>query len=116
MNRLVFEISIPTTKKVRRHTEYQIILISNLPDLKNTYTRTYKRYSEVLSLHSKIRKTFPMLPGFPKKTWFRRMSPAVIEERRRMFEEYFLFVLNFIVTNNLREEEYSREIFNFFNK
>ncbi len=112
----VFEISIPTSKKVNGHTEYQFILISNIPDIKNTYTRTFKRYSEVLKLHKKIYKAFPRLPAFPKKVWFGRMSPVVIENRRKMFEVYFEHVFSFIIANNLIEEGISKQVFSFFNK
>lgn len=112
----VFEVSIPSTRRVKGHTEYQFILITNMPELSSAYTRTYKRYSEVLKLHKKIFRAFPKLPEFPQKKWFGKMDPALIENRRRQFGVYFNYILEFVVKNNLRNEECARDIFNFFNK
>ncbi|ELA41118.1 uncharacterized protein VICG_01817 [Vittaforma corneae ATCC 50505] len=114
--KLVFEISIPSTRKVKGHTEYQFILITNMPELSSAYTRTYKRYSEILKLHEKISRAFPKLPEFPGKRWFGKTDPVLIENRRKLFEAYFNYIFEFIAKNNLGGECFAKEVFTFFNK
>lgn len=116
MSKMIFELSISSSKNIKGHTEYQFIIISNIPELNNTYTRIYKRFSQIHKLHKKIYKAFPKLPDFPKKVWFGKMDPIVIENRRKMFEAYFSYVFDFILKNNLKEEKFSSEVFSFFNK
>lgn len=116
MEQPVAEISIPVTKRIGGHTEYKVILISNSPKFSSNYITVNRRYSDILKLHKKILKFFPILPSFPRKTWFRRFDKPIIEQRRRTFELYFNFLLDFIFKNNLSEYNFTKDIFRFFNK
>lgn len=112
----LIEITVPGTKKLKGHTEYQINLVSSIPQFPAMNLKVYRRYSQILKLHKKIYKIFPILPEFPKKNWFRRMSPDVIEFRRRCFQIYFTFILDFILRNSLQDCAFAKEIFDFFSQ
>lgn len=112
----IIEICIPNILIANGHTKYQIILITNLTIFPSTYFKTSKRYSEILKLHKKIYKYFPIVLDFPKKTWLHSMDAAVIEHRRISFQSYFSFVFDFIIRNELKNSILAFEVFKFFNK
>lgn len=113
---LISEISIPSTRKVFHHTEYQVIIITNHSAFHSNYITVYKRYSDILKLHRKIERYFPYLPDFPEKTWFRRLDLKTIENRRANFEKYLSYIVNFILQNNLENNSFAINILDFFNK
>ena len=74
----IFEISIPTAKKIDSHFEYQINIISDCESFEKNYISIYRRYSEFLKLHNSIKSYIPSLPSFPKKAWFSNKSLSLI--------------------------------------
>lgn len=109
----VFEVSIPSTRNNNGHIEYQINIITNSKILDKCYTCIYKRYSDFLTLHNKIKSDIPALPDFPKKKWFFNSSRNVIESRRQCFEVYLRYITQFIIRNNFESQTFGLEIIKF---
>lgn len=111
---LILEISIPSSRLQRGHTEYQIDLITNNEHFERNYIRVFRRYSEFLRLHKKIKHRIPALPEFPKKILLLRFKESIVESRRVHFEIYARYICQFVIRNGFEHESFGRAILDFF--
>lgn len=110
MEESVLEISIPGTRSIRnRYTEYEIVCITNNTGFGKCYSRVFRRYSDFLRLHTKLRCFVKMLPEFPKKRW-NKMHRNTIDERMQMFAVYLKFVCDYILKNKKDAEKISADV------
>lgn len=109
----LIEISISWSRRVKGHTEYEIKLITDSEEFGKNYVHVYKRYSEFLVLHKKIKRRIPYIGKFPGKVIFNRFSRETVEMRREWFEKYLKDAYEFIIRNGYEKEAYGQELIRF---
>ncbi|KAG5859700.1 PX domain-containing protein [Encephalitozoon hellem] len=106
----LLEITIPGTRDVEgKHTEYEVVCITNSRSFEKCYTKAFRRYSDFYKLHRRLKCLIKVLPEFPKKRW-NKMSKDVIEERMRMLSVYLKFVCDQILKGGKGVEKIEADV------
>lgn len=109
----MLEISISGTKTVKKkHTEYEIVCITNNKSFRRCYIKVFRRYNDFHKLHSKLKCFVQVLPEFPKKRW-NKLHKDVIEERVQMFTVYLRFVCDYILREKKNSDKISADVIGF---
>ncbi|KAF7684608.1 Sorting nexin-3 [Astathelohania contejeani] len=108
----ILEIYIEGHKNQRGFTLYEIVCITNLPEFKSSYFKIYRRYSQFLKLHNKIKLFIPILPTFPKKE-FRKLRIEVILVRKDLLTTYLKYLSSLYLKSDEGDKLWKEEMLNF---
>jgi sorting nexin-3/12 len=101
---MLLETSITKTfSKNSKYTLYEINCITNLPTKKSCFSKIYKRYSEFLGFHNKIKKIVKDVPPFPKKK-YDKMNHETISLRKIMFDNYLRYFCLMVSSESVSKE------------
>ena len=113
MEENVLEISIAGSRTIRdRYTEYEIVCITNSKAFGKCYTKVYRRYSDFLRLHCRLRCLVDILPEFPKKKW-KKLCRNAVEERMKMLAIYMKFICDYVLHKEDNAEKIEQDVASF---
>ena len=108
----LFEISIPRYQNTKRYTEYQIVIVAQIPKFGNDCYFVYRRYSDFERLHKILEKEIMYLPPFPSKVFWNKKR-AVMEDRKTKLDIYLKYIASFIIRNGYENCESGKEFLKF---